>query len=210
MPIKPSDIDKFTRVEGEAVWHESGLPCFCRDSKGQLDPNCSKHDWTGRVYRDKKRIKAIVSGLNNHKELIQAGIALPGDCVLSPQSGDVVAAGDKITFTWPEPYGDGEVLTRGTSSGETLLYAAVKSIYLGDENGIYYKQDRDFRFVDKEIQWTWTDKPSEGKKPRTGVRYAIQYKGYLEYVAFDIPVERVSAGKDIGSKVLLRKLHLAH
>lgn len=207
-PIRPSEIDRFTKTEGEVVLHEIGLPCFCIDQQGQLDPTCRKHDWTGRVYREQKRITALVSGLSNHKELIEAGIALPGDCVLSPQSEDVVSAGDKITFTWIEPYGEGEVLTRGTSPREGLRYAAVQSIMLSDEKGVFYKQDRDFRFVGKSIEWTWTGKPAEGKKPGTGVKYAVKYKGYLEYVAFDIPIERVSAGKDIGSRVLLRRLHL--
>jgi len=209
MPIKAKEVDTLTLNEGEWVRHMVGIPCFCIDKHGQLTPNCRKHDVMGRIYVSDTKIKALVGGMNNHKEWIQAGIAYPGDCVLSPLTKDTVSAGDKIIFSWPEPFGEGDQLQRDVDDADLLTYEAIKALYCVDEKLVYYKQERDFIFNGKKIVWRWVGKPAEGKTPNIGVRYTVKYKGLLEYIAFDAPVERVSAGVDIGSKVLLRRLHLA-
>lgn len=208
-PIRSSEVNGLVRREGEKIRHLVGLPCFCIDEHGNLSPSCREHDFSGHIYENERPIIALIGGMTNHKHLLEAGIALPSDCVCSPLTGDVVSVGDKVIFTWPEPFGEGEPLIRGAEDADRLIYEAVKAIYCVDEDRTYYKQGRDFRFVDKTIEWTWAGKPAEGKSPALGVKYSLKYSGYLEYIAFELPMERVSAGKDIGSKVLLRRLHLA-
>ncbi len=184
------------------------MRCFCRDQHGHLDPNCREHDLTGNIYREEHEIEALVTAVNQHKDLIETGIAFPGDAVLSPLTEDVVSTGDKIIFTWPLPHGEGDALRRSYDDGDTLFYEATRAIYCGDQDGNKYRQGIDFLLREKRIVWQWPQKPLEGTAPATGTRYVVKYKGFIEWVAFDVPMERISHGNDIGSRVVLRKLHL--
>jgi len=41
-----------------------------------------------------------------------------------------------------------------------------------------------------------------------GTKYTVKYMAFIEWIAMDPPTNRISAGVDIGSKVLLRKKHI--
>jgi hypothetical protein len=206
-PIDAKKLDEFTVREGEIVIHSTGVPCFCISEKGELDPNCREHDFTGHLYRNPQRITGLVTGITQHKVLIDSGIFLPGDVVFSPESGNIVTEGDKIQFTWPEPYGEGEILRRGQPDYENTYYEAVKALHCSDEKGNIYTQDVDFRFVGKKIEWRWAGKVG-GTVPNLGIRYMLKYTAFLEWLAFDVPMERISHGNDMGTKVGMRKIHL--
>ncbi len=208
-PIRADEVDRFVREEGEQVTHMIGLRCYCRDEAGQLDPNCQEHDLAGNVYREERTLVGLITGVMQHRELLELGIAFPGDCVFSPESETDVATGDKIVFTWPLPYGEGDSLVRGFGDSEPLTYRAFSAIYCGDEDRVKYVEGQDFRFDGKEIQWEWDGKPENGSAPAAGKRYMVKYRAYLEWIVFDIPQERISGGDDIGAKVVLRKLHMA-
>ena len=207
-PIQVSEINRFTREEGEKVKHLIGMRCFCIRPDGQPDPNCRQHENGGWLYKDEKIITGIVTGVNFHKDLMETGAFIPGDCVFSPQAGVVVSEMDKIIFTWPEVYGPGEAVIRSGEEGDTLYYQPVKALYCVDEDGIRYYQDKDFRFEGKRIVWTWDGKPADGTLPATGWRYTIKYMAYIEWIAFVPPVTRRSHSKDISNKVILRKRHI--
>lgn len=205
-PIDVKKLDEFTDREGEIVIHSVGMPCYCRAENGQFDPNCEEHDFTGNIYRTPTRITGLVTSINQHKLLLESGIYLPGDVVFSPVSGSIVTQGDKIQFTWPEPFG-GEVLRRGQPDFENTLYEPVKSLHCSDEKGVLYEQNVDFRFVGRKIEWVWTGKVG-GREPNLGVRYMVKYTSLLEWSAFDVPMERISHGNDMGTRVGMRKMHL--
>jgi hypothetical protein len=206
-PIDVKKLDEFTVSEGEFVIHSVGMPCYCRSETGQYDPNCEEHDFSGHVYRTPTRITGLITSINQHKLLLESGIYLPGDVVFSPTSGNIVSQGDKILFTWPEPFGEGEVLRRGQPDYENTLYEAVKSLHCSDEKGVLYEQDVDFRFVGTKIEWEWDGKVGGGA-PNLGVRYMLKYTALLEWSAFDVPMERISHGNDMGTRVGMRKMHL--
>ncbi len=208
MPIPVPDIDQFTEEEGEEVLHSIGMRCFCHGADGQPDPNCQEHENGGWLYLNEERIVGLVTDISQRRELMETGVFMPGDCVFSPTSDAIVSEGDKITFTWPLPFGQGDVLLRGNCDHDGLYYSAVKGMICIDQSKTFYKQDRDYQLSGKSIIWNWTGKPSDGKSPSIGTKYAVKYTAYLEWIAFVPPITRISAGADVGAKVMLRKKHL--
>ncbi len=208
MPIPISAVDQFVEEEGEEVRHLIGLRCFCHGADGQPDPNCTLHENGGWYYGDEKTIIGLVTDISQRRELMETGVFMPGDCVFSPLTQDMVSEGDKIIFTWPLPHGQGDPLLRGSAASDNLYYEAVKAIFCIDENRVIYKQDIDFRLSGKQIIWAWAGKTTPTKAPAAGVRYTIKYTAFIEWIAFVPPVERITHGDDLGSKVMLRKKHL--
>jgi hypothetical protein len=208
MAINSADCNRFVATEGERVRHQVGMLCPCHDDQGQPDPNCDLHERGGWFYAEEEAIVGLVTSIAAHKDWLEAGIALPGDAVFSPLTHNTVSEGDKIIFTWPLPFGQGDPLVRGSGSAEKLYYPAVKGIYCLDEQRIKYVENVDFRFVGRTIEWSWPGKSVEGKKPSLGIRYTIKYMAFIEWIAVDPPTTRISKGQDIGSKVLLRKKHI--
>jgi hypothetical protein len=206
MPILATEIDKFVREEGEWVLHSIGMRCWCTGRDGQKDPNCQACDVTGSVYSDSTRIRGLFTDIMQRKELASTGLFLPGDAIFSPLTGDTVSEGDKITLLEPMPHGKGDALFRTNLDFDRLLYNALSAIFCMDENRTRYEEGTDFRLQDKTIIWQWDGKT--GKTPSYGCRYTIKYRAYIDWIAFFPPMERFSHGKDMGSKVFLRKLHL--
>lgn len=208
MAIPTSAVNAFVQAEGERVRHFVGMRCPCHSQEGQPDANCDLHELGGWFYPEERPIVGLVTSITAHRDWIEAGVALPGDCVFSPLTQDTVSEGDKIIFTWPLAFGQGDPLIRGAGAAEVLYYPATKAIYCIDINRVKYTEGRDFRFVERTIEWTWSGKPAEGIKPLIGTKYTVKYKGYLEWIAMAPPTTRISAGADIGDKVLLRKKHV--
>lgn len=151
------EINRFTREEGEKVRHFTGLRCYCTNGEGQPDPNCKDHENGGWLYADEKIITGLVTDIAQHREFTETGVFFPGDCVFSPASYDMVSEGDKIIFTWPLPFGQGDPLVRGGGRYDTLYYEAVKLLFCIDENKVRYYQNADFIFDGKKILWTWLE-----------------------------------------------------
>ena len=207
MPIRPQDINRFVRQEGEPVLHSVGTRCWCTGRDGQLDPNCEAHDVTGSVYGEPERLVGLFSDVMQRKELVATGLFIPGDALFSPLSNTVVAEGDKVTLQKPVPYGSGDARVRGNGDSDPLLYSAVSAMFCMDENRVRYYEKVDFIFQDKTIVWHWEGKAG-GAEPAFQTRYTVKYKAFIDFIAFLPPMERFSHGKDIGNKVFLRKLHI--
>ena len=204
---------------GQVVIHEIGLSCTCRSGNrgepiigGSSKLNCTRCE-NGILYREPLQIMGLVSSISSHRELIDTGFINPGDCVLSisPNIKTPPSDFDKITFTWSENIGDGQVIIRGESAesmfdlapNEDLLhYQGSESIYCEDEDGNVYEQYGDFVFEGRKIVWS---NPPEIRK-----RYTIKYKAYLEWLVYDSPMSRRDRDTDLGYRVSLRKKHLVN
>jgi hypothetical protein len=201
-------INEFGREEGELVWHSIGMRCWCTGKNGQVDPTCKSHDVTGSVYGERSEITGLFTDITQRKELAATGLFLPGDALFSPSSTVTVSEGDKITLQKPMPFGSGDALSRGVEAYDLLFYEGVTGIFCMDEKRTIYRDGIDYRLNGKKIEWQWAGKPAEGKAPAFSVRYTVKYRAYIDWIAFFPPMERFSHGTDMGSKVLLRKLHL--
>lgn len=227
-PLHRGQIDN----RGEAVIHEVGLRCTCNNediyagftetgahvSRKRRMINCERCGGEGYLYRRAKKIIGIVTGIRETKTQIEGGWAMPGDSILSVKPGVEISGGDLITFTWPQPIADGQVVRRGASllsdnatrklglesDEDRLWYNAYSSIYCEDEDGYVYESNADFILdTSKIIKWT-------GSSPATGKIYTIKYNAYLEWIAFLPPEIRRDRGRDLGTRVVLRKRHVAN
>tara|TARA_Y100001973_G_C5203096_1_gene339328 strand:+ start:2549 stop:3334 length:786 start_codon:yes stop_codon:yes gene_type:complete len=204
---------------GQVVVHEIGLSCTCRSGNWGEDVvggsgkfSCSNCE-NGILYRKPLQIMGLISSISSNRQLIETGFINPGDCVLSvsPNLKNPPSDFDKITFTWPENVGDGQVIIRGESidamlglkeNEDFLHYQGAEAIYCEDENGKEYHENVDFYFKEKKIVWT--------NPPALRTRYTIKYKAYLEWLVYDSPMSRRDQDRDLGFRVVLRKKHLVN
>ena len=204
---------------GQVVIHEIGLTCTCRPGgigeavvggSGKLA--CSKCE-NGILYREPLQIMGLISSISSNRQLVETGFINPGDCVISisPNIKTAPSDFDKITFTWPENVGDGQVIVRGEASeppynlaanADLLHYQGAEGVYCEDEDGRTYEWNSDFYFEGRKIIWL---NPPEIRK-----RYTIKYKAYLEWIVYDSPMSRRDRDKDLGFRVVLRKKHLVN
>jgi hypothetical protein len=221
----------FIQERGESVLHEIGLRCPCDNEDPMLGLvekgphaakkrrrfNCPQCGGEGRIYRNVKQIVAIFTGFSENKIQATGGFLYPGDVMMSVIPGYSVAGGDRITITWPEEISDGQVLVRGAAhmgdnagrilhleaNEDALWYHATKATHCEDMEGHVYYCGSDF-ILDSSRIIRWV-----GNQPVKGVAYSIKYFAYLEYLAFMPPVQRRDQDRDFGSRVALRKRHIA-
>jgi hypothetical protein len=170
----------------------------------------------GYIYRKPRKVVGLVTGIKESKTHMEGGWLLPGDAILSVKPGVQVAGGDRLTATWPQPVPDGQVIYRGAAhlndnsskqlnleeNEDRLWYNAASSICCVDVDGNEYSSDGDFTLdSSKIIKW-------HGDQPAQGKTYTLKYNAYLEWIAFIPPEIRVDRGRDIGTRVGLRKKHV--
>ena len=215
---------------GETLIHEVGLRCPCNNEDthaGQIERthvlrkrkivNCNQCNGSGYMYRDPRRVVALITAISEDYVRHEQGWAEPGDCVMSVKTDVTISGGDRVTFTWGQPLNEGQVIVRGagTSSENTarktnlnededrLWYNAKNNIWCEDENSRRYREGSDFLLDgSKVIRWI-------GGQPTKHKRYTIKYTAYFEWIAFVPPNIRRDRDRDLGTRVLLRKSHAA-
>jgi hypothetical protein len=221
----------FINNRGETILHEVGLRCICNNEDlhaGQTHHGahphrrrrkfgCSVCGGEGYVYRNPRKIVALLTSVSQTRQQIGAGWAEPGDGILSIKPGVLVSGMDKFTFLWPEVVPEGQVLVRGAAqvsdnltrktdldSDEDLLwYSATGAVHCEDEDGVEYDSGSDFILNgSRVIKWV-------GTKPAARKVYTIKYKAYLEWLAFFPPDIRRDRDRDLGQRVGIRKRHVA-
>lgn len=216
---------------GESLVHEIGMRCTCSvedTHAGQVERmphvprkrttfRCSQCGGTGHIYRNPRKVIAIITEIREDFSRQEAGWLTPGDCVMSPKPGYIVSGGDLITFTWSQPLGNGQVIIRGAgtlsdnsgrktnleSNEDRLWYNADSAIWCEDENGVVYRSGSDFVLdSSKIIRWI-------GNTPPDNTKYVIKYNAFLEWIAFIPPHVRRDRDRDLGGRVALKKRHVA-
>lgn len=218
--------DELVAGRGEILVLETTIACpKCRsgDSEDPLlgNMNCESCSGDGYLFRNPRYVQALITGINLTRDLAEAGWVIPGDCLMSPAPSlrPQVADFDKVTFTWPQPVGDGQIIVRGaayrrqrergssrtlTADEDVLHYQGANAIHVEDEDENEYYQDADFVFDKKVIRWL-----NSGNQPTIRSRYVVKYEAYLEWIAFNPPQERRDQGRNLGPRVVLRKRHVA-
>ncbi len=215
--------DELVADRGEVVIHEMAVACpVCR--KGDIDDpvifksECDNCEWNGFMYRDTRRIQMLISGISQSKDLGEFGFASPGDCTGSPRPNlrPQIHEFDRVTFTWPQTVNEGQVVIRGAdfkrfselggkhtieSDEDVLHYVAHNALHVEDQDGIEYFQDADFIFENKTIKWI-------GNAPIINKRYVVKYEAFFEWIVITPPFERRDKGRNLGPRVLLRKVHV--
>lgn len=215
---------------GETVIHEIGLRCPCNNEdtyagsiirkdvpRRRKTFACSNCDGSGYIYRSPRTIVALITAISEDYSRQESGWAMPGDAVMSPKPNYIVSTGDLITFTWPQPLDEGQVIIRGSAQmsdntarktdlnedEDRLWYHAVDSLWCEDLEGHVYRDKADFMLDgSKVIKWV-------GNSPRKGLGYTIKYRAYIEWESWAPPSVRRDRDRDLGVRVLLRKRHVA-
>jgi hypothetical protein len=217
MPLRIIQFNRAIATHGDMVIHYRGNICSC-SSTGRLeeaDLTCRKCNGLGVFWSDPKPIRAIITGLDSDRmgrHWLQNGIALPEDmsCSTYPAYARRFKDYDKVIPTWRHgfPYA-GELLRRGEK--DTLIYKPVGRIQkvskVNPESGIetLWTQDVDYTMTGedgKEVMWI------SGHGPAFDEVYAVVYEPRFEFVAWASPGERWERGRDLGRRILLRKVHL--
>lgn len=217
--------DELVNNRGEILILETTIACPKCRSGDTDDPllgnmNCASCSGDGYLFRNPRYIQALITGINLTRDLAEAGWVIPGDCLMSPPPSlhPQVSDFDKVTFTWPQVVGDGQIIVRGasyrrqqeqgvrltlTEDEDVLYYTGENALHVEDEDGNEYYQDADFVFDKKVIRWLNTS------QPKIRSRYVIKYEAFLEWIVFNPPQERRDVGRNLGPRVVLRKRHIA-
>lgn len=217
MPISIAMHRRLIMTHGEQIIHYRGVLCSCSPTgrPEEADVTCEKCHGLGVFWNEPKTITAVVLGLDSDrvgKVWLQNGIALPEDMSCSPLPGYArrFRDYDKIVPTWKRgfPY-PGELLRRGKK--ETLIYKPVGNIIRVSQvnplsgNETIYHQGADFNMAGadgKTVVWV------SGHGPQIDDVYAVVYEPRFEFVAWSPPAPRWEKGRELGMRVLLRKVHL--
>lgn len=197
---------------GEALLYRraSKCPCSMVGDANRALLSCAACKGIGWIYATPIPTIAIITGIRNEKQLLDTGIAEPGDLLMgcAPGQNVFITDWDTIQMTWPQgqPY-DGETIKHGASPTDILSYDPIKVLEcftVDPDSGVitpYQGDDPDFTISGREI--TWNIPMAEGTV------YSIKYTTNYIWVAFVTPTDRYDMGLNIGQKVLLRKRHLA-
>lgn len=233
----PGLQEALIQSRGAKMLHEIAISCTCRvedtfaglvgDGKERRRfPFCPRCRGDGWLYREPMLLTGLTTSIRQQRNILDAGIAQPGDMMFSPsmKSQDCakdhrqVGAWDKLTATWTQPLDDGHVLVRGAATQDEnkglitnlnededrLWYEPGESIWCEDEDGVVYSGGADFTLgPGKLIKWI-------GKRPLPRKRYTIKYTAYFEWIVFQPPQERIDRNNaNLGQLVFMRKRHIA-
>ena len=225
----PNIDDAFINERGDQVIHKMAVSCpSCRKenrSEDILGPHvlttCPTCEGMGWIYRNPRKIMAMVTGIQSNRRWIDMGLLNPGDSSMSvsPKLYPPISDFDLITFTWPQPLDDGQIIVRRKDferekeltrkdpskrlkeNEDRLLYNAAQALWVEDDNGKRYYENTDFVFDGKVVRWL--------NMPARGTRISMKYQCYYDWICFSSPFERRDSGKSLGARVALRKVHIA-
>ncbi len=185
--------------------------CPCGSKPGEpARITCAACGGTGLLYPlPPREILALISDLEQHSDLVQAGLMTYGDLVISTQPGQD-PMNDYDLCILPMEYGvpaEGQVIARGSGTTDDAWYRlqTVEGAWTVDaDTGVVapYTPGTDFTWDGKVITWLSANQPSQGQN------YTIRYTGRFEWVAFDPPSPRQAFGQDLGQRAVLRKRHV--
>lgn len=174
----------------------------------RADPNCLACKGLGMIWIPSGTIIGMVTNISQQKDLIDAGIASPGDLVLSPSDRYTVSDYDKIQIHWHEgvPY-EGQLIRRSYEDFDTANYIITDiidclSVDPSTGESTIYKVDEDFTFSGTKITWISDNKPAENDF------YSIKYSATVDWICFAPPQPRRERGTNLGQKVIMKKKHL--
>lgn len=209
----------FIRTHGEKVHLFRGMKCTCMIlpmGTNYADPNRARNDCAachglGWVWIDAGEIIGLVSGIQQEKELLQAGVVSMGDLVFTPDLRYTLSDYDKVQLTWPQgiPF-EGELITRGTGTTDETMYSILGispdgCIQVNPTTGAItqYIAGVDFSYTGNVLTWGLSS-----NQPVAGSIYSLKYQALMDWIVFAPPQPRRERGTNLGQHVILRKKHV--
>ena len=213
-------LESLIQDRGDLVVWETAVACpTCRrdDASAALSEetpteatriqkvNCESCYGTGFLYRNATVVKGLLTQINaGNRQLIDLGIAAPGDCVFSPSLyAAEIHDMDKITLAVPDVLNEGQIIQRKAGQDTDRLWYAGdgNAVWCEDENQQVYDVGSDYVIEDNNLRWV-------GRRPNPGTFYVIKYYYFPEWIVYASPLVRVDRGRDLQQRVVLRKKHV--
>lgn len=204
--------DKFVRDHSDKILIAKGIPCGCgtTEDMARVDPDCQACGGYGTRYGPDVTVRAMVLGMRSEKALLQAGIAMPGDMILSLSPFEKVRVGDwdRVRLTWldGQPY-QGDLVKRRPYGPDRLIYEPKKidSITQVEPRTGQVTTFPSSAYTLEGRKITWVGDPQPARETVYAVAYAV--KTY-DWVVFVSPMDRYEKGVSLGQKALLRRRHV--
>ncbi len=204
--------NNFFAEKGQIIKLYRSMYCPCGSDPSnptRSNNNCILCGGSGRFYPDPPITKNVVITRveQDNPDLIASGLAVPGDLVMTESMLDPYPSEqfDLVTPQWGGMPFDGQIITRGSGTTDTLYYHAVnvdRCVTVNPSTGVVtsYSPKTDFTFSGRALDWI--------NPPPLGTNYSVRYSALFNYVVFPPAFIRREGGTDIGSKAILRKRHL--
>lgn len=211
-----------TAVACHSCRHEDTIASFNEQTPTEatriLKINCDVCYGTGFLYRNPVVVKGLITQVNaGNRQLIEMGLAAPGDCVFSPSlKAAEIHDMDKITLGIPDVLNEGQVIQRNaahlsnaryvdnrlSTDEDRLWYSGNgEAVWCEDANHKVYDVGADFVIEDNKIKWI-------GNRPQDGVFYVLKYYYFPEWIVYASPLVRIDRGRNLQQRVVLRKKHV--
>lgn len=226
-------LEGLIQDRGDWVIWETGVACpRCRRedttaSFNEVSPteatrirevHCQNCFGTGFIYRNATKVLGLLTGVNaGNRQLLDIGVAQPGDCVFSPSLQSLEMQDmDRVTLCITDVLNEGQTIQRAAAhlsnarlrptdlatTEDRLWYSGNGCVvWCEDENNVVYDVGGDFEIVDNVIRWI-------GRKPADGVFYVLKYNYYPEWIVYASPLQRFDRGRSLQGRVMLRKKHV--
>lgn len=199
-------IDQLVRDQGQAVlWYPSIKCPRHREDTGdplQICPLCTGY---GVIWQSAVPVTGLISSVDERVQYDMPGWWAKGECVFSPPIAIQPSRYDKVVFQ--QLIDQSEVRTKLDDDHITFIPARIKQII--DYNGTSYDPAlvtiTEGAMLKSQRNIVW----ASGEGPADGVRYAIRYEFYPEWLVWDIPHIRFADNADLGRRALLRRWDLA-
>lgn len=205
---------QFVSRHGETVQYKKAYlcPCGTTPDPARVRPDCFLCFGRGQVYASALPMVGMVTAIKREKELLEAGIAQPGDLVFSPSPKEtrMLSEGDVIELgTWSGQPFQGELIKRARGGlVDMLAYppVTIQRCFTVDQSA---QTQRDFtsptHFSVNGKLLTWT--ATAANRPLADQVYSLAYTARVEWVVFLPPQDRIEGAVNLGQKVMLRARH---
>ena len=205
----------FIRRHGEWVYYYTGTKCTCTmfmtgssyPDANRANPTCQACGGVGLVWQPQGQILGLVTDITQEKNLMDAGIASPGDLIFSPDLRYRLTDYDKIQMTWEGgiPY-EGDLIIKGKDQTMYGIQEVITCAQFDPTTGATttFIPGVDFTFTQGQRNITWLGTPNA---PADNTVYSIKYFALIDWIVYPIPQPRRERGTDLGQKVVLKKKH---
>lgn len=210
-------MDNIQRRTAEHIEHMPSALCPCSSSgdPSRANPNHRACGGTGHIILREKLsyLLANVSKYTAKMQLVEGGINLPGDLVVSPLAHDKVLFNQWDVIRIPdwedgEPY-EGQLIERPEGMAPVISVLAyepntveyVFSVNVYTNAVTYYTEGTDFSISG--FNFTWLT-----NTPPPGTQVSVRYRPNMEYVIVEPPQIRLERGSSVGQYAIARKRHL--
>lgn len=173
------DISQFKQLikeKGFNVLHQKSMICSCFNENHEINPTCIYCNGTGWRYLDAVKIKGIITGIQNEKNLLIQGIDNLGIAFITAMPEVHLSYRDRITLT-------DAIMIDSEFIQDSVQLQKLRNPIINIENvsylGTEYTEDTDFTIIDSKLNWLDSDD--------FPTKYSVRYTTNPSWLILDFP-----------------------